>query len=58
MGPRCGASIVTTDGWRVELNDAQEARITLDDMGPLDYLRERANITTTGELKSSFFDIA
>jgi len=58
MGPRCGASIVATDGWCVELNDAQEARITLDDMEPLDYLRERANITTTGELKSSFFDIA
>jgi hypothetical protein len=58
MGPRYGASIVTTDGWRVELNVAQEARITLDGIAPLDYLRQPTNITTTGELKQRFFDIA
>jgi len=58
MGPRYGASIATTDGRHVELNEAQEARITLNDMEPLDYLRQPANITSAGELKPSFFDFA
>lgn len=55
MEPRCGGNIVTIQGKFIELNIDQEARITLDDMEPLDYWRQPANIQIPDELKAKPF---
>jgi hypothetical protein len=50
MEPKYGGNIVTIKNGRViELNDVQEARITLDGMKPLEYWRQPANIKIPDE---------
>lgn len=45
MEPRCGGSVLTSDDKFFDLADDAEARITLDDMEPLDYWRRAINIS-------------